>query len=1208
VVGLTALVICAGVTSLASLGQTPGALGTGVGSKARLRQQGHPPTGSPTSHPGDDAGPVPATPVAVVTSFDPVMSCSALLRTMHSVDASSVHATLFVVVQEPHDMDVWLQTHCPDVHTALHTTPPSLQLTKGRHMDAGRHWARAVSALLSGGVSVAGVQFAALVPCGDELDATILEHAVWLMASQPDVGVVSFFVRVMRRPFRYVFHSVRPASLAHHNQVRSPVSLSCFRLLLGSWDGVLCLLWCVVVLCCCVVNELVKCCCLRCVLACFAVGSPPRVLSWWILACCLGSALLRFLQIYSAVVRVDMLKDCGAFPRSMPDGLDAWDFWLQLVQCGVAMHTLPVKGLVAYGEGSPGQPIGIASHALHHVRDRIANASLPFVAPWTPTAFRPSSVAAEPPAAMLQAVRGAPDGDSDSDSAVCSVVLAVRNLGTDFGEAGLSFVHGLLAFPCRVVVVASAVQLPVDVAYSPDSIADRLSAVAKVLVAPACSSENHLFAFYKHVIASRRATHVIVAGSGVALATAVELQHAFPHVAFSLYAPTAVFAPSSPRTSAVTGARSVNLPTTVADVVNAWPAAHRNRVRVLMPCPTLAKQVVLSGVPAAQVVITGRVLVDIPSPLCDCPVLDDTGCTTSGTLEPINVQHTWLGVVTGGSEHVAAGDGAHLLDRIAQSIAVGLRLDGQTAQLSFLTAGTIDTASLCGDGSQRVTATAMQGGGLEQRRWGSGHHPLPLRSDCSLVVSSRLQRLWMKAVVCGRVCPTPPIPPGETSAPMTSHPPPRMHVDTLNIQCFASELPASAPASVQAAHVSDVGGTTSPVWKWRRRQRSEPHGWCWRLVASPVSSSSSRSTNNHRHTNATATRDGGAPAWGWAGAEPGAPKHIPWRWDPKLTPAQEASHRQPAWTGSQVSHAVLTSDGSLLGGVEGPWQVVPEPVENVFLLLSRGTMTGKHRLSASLETACRLHPTATVYVVIPRSASASVAPEFVSAVRQAMLCSFVVLPRFDMRTYLLHSPLREFIATRWREVASSRHAAHVADIFRMVALFKHGGVWMDTDALVTRPVVDVGNTFGLEPEGGTTTFVGTAVLAFRKHHPFWSDCLQRVTPKHYDADKYLCNMESTTQCVIHHPKRFLNCNDHRRCISTAPSEVFYPFWVDEGVRMFGKRDPELHIGLDTSIAMHLWNSQTKRVQHSPSSLVGMIYHRHCITCVAMSGNDQTGDT
>lgn len=118
----------------------------------------------------------------------------------------------------------------------------------------------------------------------------------------------------------------------------------------------------------------------------------------------------------------------------------------------------------------------------------------------------------------------------------------------------------------------------------------------------------------------------------------------------------------------------------------------------------------------------------------------------------------------------------------------------------------------------------------------------------------------------------------------------------------------------------------------------------------------------------------------------------------------------------------------------------------------------------------------------------------------------IYIQRYDIQEMIRHveaaAPFREaFFATL--ESNPIRYPNVEADLIRLLALLNHGGIYLDLDALVLRPMHDLRNVAAWEgdvsstlesasqcaAETGTTCTIGNAVLVFDAKNAFLEECL-----------------------------------------------------------------------------------------------------------------------
>ncbi|CAA3025227.1 uncharacterized protein At4g19900-like [Olea europaea subsp. europaea] len=130
----------------------------------------------------------------------------------------------------------------------------------------------------------------------------------------------------------------------------------------------------------------------------------------------------------------------------------------------------------------------------------------------------------------------------------------------------------------------------------------------------------------------------------------------------------------------------------------------------------------------------------------------------------------------------------------------------------------------------------------------------------------------------------------------------------------------------------------------------------------------------------------------------------------------------------------------------------------------------------------------------------------------------VVMPNLDE---LLKDTPTHIFASVWHEWKKTKYyPTHYSELVRLAALYKYGGIYLDSDIIVLKPLSSLNNTVGLEDELAGRTLNG-AVMAFRKHSPFIMECLTEFYGSYDDtrlrlngadlltrvADKFLSNKD-----------------------------------------------------------------------------------------------------
>jgi len=158
------------------------------------------------------------------------------------------------------------------------------------------------------------------------------------------------------------------------------------------------------------------------------------------------------------------------------------------------------------------------------------------------------------------------------------------------------------------------------------------------------------------------------------------------------------------------------------------------------------------------------------------------------------------------------------------------------------------------------------------------------------------------------------------------------------------------------------------------------------------------------------------------------------------------------------------------------------------------------RYGFAIQSILAHHPFARVSLY-----SNSLPREFLSEYGTATAKVSVV--RFSLEELAAETPIQEWLDQNREIYTSGPHSAvHQADLVRLLLLYSHGGIYIDTDVIVTAPMHEVRNSIGVEGElvmplqspedgriiegaGGISLVVCNAVLSFEAGHPYIAACL-----------------------------------------------------------------------------------------------------------------------
>lgn len=213
----------------------------------------------------------------------------------------------------------------------------------------------------------------------------------------------------------------------------------------------------------------------------------------------------------------------------------------------------------------------------------------------------------------------------------------------------------------------------------------------------------------------------------------------------------------------------------------------------------------------------------------------------------------------------------------------------------------------------------------------------------------------------------------------------------------------------------------------------------------------------------------------------------------------------------------------------------------------------------------------------------------------------VAMPNLD--ELLKDTPTHEF-ASLWYEWRKTLYySTHYSELVRLAALYKYGGIYLDSDIIVLRPLSSFGNTVGLEDLRAGNSLNG-AVMFFRKHSPFIMECLTEFYSTYDDAHLRWNGADLLTRVAKNYTRK-MNFSDDERELKLQHSSVFFPISRDNIIRYFSAPETETERAeqnelfqkiLNESFVFHFWNSLTSALVPEPESLVARIINQYCIRC------------
>ncbi|KAM0038717.1 putative glycosyltransferase, DXD sugar-binding, alpha 1,4-glycosyltransferase [Helianthus debilis subsp. tardiflorus] len=216
----------------------------------------------------------------------------------------------------------------------------------------------------------------------------------------------------------------------------------------------------------------------------------------------------------------------------------------------------------------------------------------------------------------------------------------------------------------------------------------------------------------------------------------------------------------------------------------------------------------------------------------------------------------------------------------------------------------------------------------------------------------------------------------------------------------------------------------------------------------------------------------------------------------------------------------------------------------------------------------------------------------------------VAMPNLD--ELLKDTPTHEF-ASVWFEWRKTKfYPTHYSELIRLAALYKYGGIYLDSDVIVIKPLYSLSNMVGLEDESSASDLNG-AVMVFRKHSPFIMECLKEFYASYDDTNLRWNGADLLTRVgskFLHEENGFKNQME----LKLQPFFAFFPISRKSITRYFTQpttdaekadQDALYQKIVDEALVFHFWNSLTSSLVPEAGSLAARLIDRHCIRCSDM---------
>lgn len=202
----------------------------------------------------------------------------------------------------------------------------------------------------------------------------------------------------------------------------------------------------------------------------------------------------------------------------------------------------------------------------------------------------------------------------------------------------------------------------------------------------------------------------------------------------------------------------------------------------------------------------------------------------------------------------------------------------------------------------------------------------------------------------------------------------------------------------------------------------------------------------------------------------------------------------------------------------------------------------------------------------------------------------------DTPTYIFASVWFE-----WRR--TTFYSTHYSELVRLAALYKYGGIYLDSDILVLKPLSLLNNSVATEDQIAGSSLNG-AVMAFSRHSLFLMECLREFYLT-YDDTRLRWNGADLLTRVAKNFSSNESTNNKSMELKVLPSSIFFPISPQNITRYFAapvtntekaQQDVVFQKILNDSFTFHFWNSLTSAIIPDPGSLVARFFDHSCIRC------------
>ncbi|CAA0836298.1 alpha 1-4-glycosyltransferase family protein [Striga hermonthica] len=223
----------------------------------------------------------------------------------------------------------------------------------------------------------------------------------------------------------------------------------------------------------------------------------------------------------------------------------------------------------------------------------------------------------------------------------------------------------------------------------------------------------------------------------------------------------------------------------------------------------------------------------------------------------------------------------------------------------------------------------------------------------------------------------------------------------------------------------------------------------------------------------------------------------------------------------------------------------------------------------------------------------------------------------DFGALLKNTPAENWLVelkTGKREPGKIPLAQNLSNLIRLAALYKYGGVYMDTDFIVLKDISGLKNSIGAQSVdlSGKWTRLNNAFLVFEKKHFLLHKFIEDFGLS-FDGNIWGYNGPYLVSRVVN---GLVETGEEEHNFTVLPPEAFYPVYWNRVAGFFTR--PEGSSGAKwaraqarklnrSSYAVHLWNSQSRRLEIEEGSIVDSLISSHCILSCKNNASNIEGE-